>query len=56
MFKTVFDPELDESIIDLGFVSNIEIKPNFHVSIELKLLAYFCSANFAWIMCYDSKA
>ena len=53
--KTVFDPELDESIVDLGFISNIEIKPNFHVSIELKLPTYFCSANFAWIMCYDSK-
>ena len=24
--KTVFDPELDESIVDLGFVSNIEIR------------------------------
>ena len=52
---TVFDPELDESIIDLNFVSNIEVKPGELVSIELRLPTYFCSANFAWIMCYDSK-
>ena len=53
--KTVFDPELDESIVDLGFVSNIKIKTDCSVFIELKLPTYFCSANFAWIMCYDSK-
>ena len=53
--KTVFDPELDESIIDLNFVSNIEIKSDEIVQVELRLPTYFCSANFAWIMCFDAK-
>ena len=53
--QTVFDPELDESIIDLNFVSNIYIEASELVRIELRLPTYFCSANFAWIMCYDSK-
>ena len=53
--KSVYDPELDESIIDLDFVSKIEVNSYGLVNIELRLPTYFCSANFAWIMCYDAK-
>tara|TARA_B100001057_G_scaffold300196_1_gene300337 strand:+ start:776 stop:1516 length:741 start_codon:yes stop_codon:yes gene_type:complete len=53
--QTVFDPELDESIIDLNFISSIDIEANELVRIKLRLPTYFCSANFAWIMCCDTK-
>lgn len=46
----VTDPELDESMISLGFVTNISIDGNAVVSIGYRLPTYWCSANFAWIM------
>ena len=51
----VRDPELDEPITDLGFVSGLEIK-NDTVDLRLRLPTYFCAPNFAYLMVADAKA
>ena len=50
---TVRDPELDESIVDLGFV--IEARgTDGHAHIRLRLPTYFCAPNFAYLMVADA--
>ncbi len=51
----VTDPELDESVTSLGFVSRITIDAADRVGIGLRLPTYWCSANFAWIMAEDMR-
>jgi metal-sulfur cluster biosynthetic enzyme len=51
----VRDPELDEPITDLGFVSELEIDGG-DVSARLRLPTYFCAPNFAYLMVADAKA
>jgi len=51
----VRDPELDEPVTDLGFVSNLEIEGDA-VSIRLRLPTYFCAPNFAYLMVADARA
>ena len=50
----VRDPELDEPITDLKFVSGLEIKEGF-VSVRLRLPTYFCAPNFSYLMVADAK-
>ena len=50
----VRDPELDEPITDLEFVSGLEIKDDF-VSVRLRLPTYFCAPNFSYLMVADAK-
>ncbi len=50
----VRDPELDEPITDLGFVSGLEIEDHT-VSVRLRLPTYFCAPNFAYLMVADAK-
>ena len=50
----VRDPELDEPITDLGFVSELEIEGPV-VSVRLRLPTYFCAPNFAYLMVADAK-
>jgi len=50
----VRDPELDEPVTSLGFVSSIERRGE-EVSVRLRLPTYFCSPNFAYIMAEDAK-
>ncbi|QYJ15093.1 hypothetical protein Rxycam_00905 [Rubrobacter xylanophilus DSM 9941] len=50
----VRDPELDEPITTLGFVSHVE-REGATVRIRLRLPTYFCSPNFAYIMAEDAK-
>lgn len=50
----VRDPELDEPVTDLGFVSRVEIS-GAGVSIGLRLPTYFCSPNFAYLMVDDAR-
>ncbi len=50
---TVMDPELDESIVDLGFVEEIGIAPDGRVDIAFRLPTYWCSPNFAFLMADD---
>jgi metal-sulfur cluster biosynthetic enzyme len=51
----VRDPELDEPITDLAFVSKLEIEGDA-VSVRLRLPTYFCAPNFAYLMVADAKA
>ena len=50
----VRDPELDEPITDLEFVSGLEIKDDF-VFVRLRLPTYFCDPNFSYLMVADAK-
>jgi metal-sulfur cluster biosynthetic enzyme len=51
----VRDPELDEPITDLGFVSRLRVDgPRVHV--HLRLPTYFCAPNFAYLMAADARA
>jgi len=51
----VRDPELDEPITDLDFVSELEVE-NGTASVRLRLPTYFCAPNFAYLMVADAKA
>jgi metal-sulfur cluster biosynthetic enzyme len=51
----VRDPELDEPITDLDFVSGLEIAGDA-VSVRLRLPTYFCAPNFAYLMVADARA
>jgi metal-sulfur cluster biosynthetic enzyme len=60
----VLDPELDESIVELGFVRGIGIDAGAggdapagaRVRIELRLPTYWCAPNFSWMMVEDARA
>ncbi len=51
----VRDPELDEPITDLDFVSGLEIEDDA-ISVRLRLPTYFCAPNFAYLMVADARA
>ncbi|AUA17173.1 DUF59 domain-containing protein [Streptomyces sp. SID8382] len=51
---TVFDPELDEPITDLGFVRSVTVSGS-RVTVHLRLPTSFCSPNFAYLMASDAK-
>ena len=51
----VLDPELDEPLLELGFIHAVEVDGD-HARIVLRLPTYWCSANFAYIMGEDIKA
>jgi len=51
----VRDPELDEPITGLDFVSAVEIE-DASVRIRLRLPTYFCAPNFAYLMVADAQA
>lgn len=50
---TVVDPELDEPITDLGFVSEAVVVAG-HAHVRLRLPTYFCAPNFAYLMVADA--
>jgi len=51
---TVRDPELDEPLTDLGFVSSCEVSTEGEVTVRLRLPTFFCAANFAFLMVADA--
>lgn len=51
----VLDPELDESVVDLGFVSRVAVDGDA-VAVDFRLPTFWCAANFAWIMAEDMRA
>jgi len=51
---TVLDPELDEPLTDLGFVSRCEVTPAGEAHVQLRLPTYFCAPNFAFLMVADA--
>jgi metal-sulfur cluster biosynthetic enzyme len=50
----VRDPELDEPITDLDFVSGLKVEDGA-VSVRLRLPTYFCAPNFAYLMVADAR-
>lgn len=53
--NSVLDPELDESIVELGFVRSIQGDAAGDVTIELRLPTYWCAANFSYLMASDVR-
>jgi metal-sulfur cluster biosynthetic enzyme len=51
---TVRDPELDEPVTALGFVSSCTVSADGDVEIRLRLPTYFCAPNFAFLMVADA--
>jgi len=51
--RTVRDPELDESIVDLDFVTSSTVDGG-HADVRLRLPTYFCAPNFAYLMVADA--
>ena len=50
----VLDPELDESILDLGFVRALELHSG-HARVALQLPTSWCAVNFAYLMAEDVR-
>jgi metal-sulfur cluster biosynthetic enzyme len=50
----VRDPELDQSITELGFVSEVGVRGDT-VTVRLRLPTYWCAPNFAYLMVEDAK-
>ena len=50
----VRDPELDEPLTSLGFVSEVEIAGDA-VRVWLRLPTYFCAPNFSYLMVEDAQ-
>jgi metal-sulfur cluster biosynthetic enzyme len=51
----VRDPELDESLTELGFVNEVTVDGDA-VTVSLRLPTYFCAPNFAFLMVDDARA
>jgi len=52
--RQVADPELDESIVALGFVSAVNVAGDT-AEVVFRLPTFWCSTNFAWIMAEDAR-
>jgi len=51
---TVRDPELDEPVTSLGFVSSCTVSAQRQARVRLRLPTYFCAPNFAFLMVADA--
>jgi metal-sulfur cluster biosynthetic enzyme len=51
----VSDPELDESVVELGFVTSVEVDFEGGVNIGFRLPTYWCASNFAFLMADDMR-
>jgi metal-sulfur cluster biosynthetic enzyme len=52
---TVVDPELDEPVTDMGFISRAEVDASDCVHVDFRLPTYWCAANFAFMMADDMR-
>ena len=52
---TVIDPELDEAITTLRFVSSVEVSSDGDATVRLRLPTPQCAPNFAFLMAADAK-
>ena len=52
---TVMDPELDESVTELGFITSVDLLGEGEVHIGFRLPTYWCAANFAFLMADDMR-
>jgi metal-sulfur cluster biosynthetic enzyme len=51
---TVRDPELDQPVTTLGFVSSCTVSAQGSAQVRLRLPTYFCAPNFAFLMVADA--
>ena len=51
----VTDPELDESVTELNFVTRADVDAENRVHIEFRLPTYWCAANFSFLMAHDMR-
>jgi metal-sulfur cluster biosynthetic enzyme len=51
---TVRDPELDTSIVELGFVTACSVDGDGTARVRLRLPTYFCAPNFAFLIVADA--
>ena len=52
---TVYDPELDEPITSLRFVSSCDVSADGDVDVRLRLPTPQCAPNFAFLMAADAR-
>jgi metal-sulfur cluster biosynthetic enzyme len=52
---TVYDPELDEPITSLRFVTSCDMSADGDVSVRLRLPTPQCAPNFAYLMAADAR-
>jgi metal-sulfur cluster biosynthetic enzyme len=53
--ESVTDPEIDESVVSLDFVSEVKIDENNRVEVQFRLPTYWCAPNFAFLMASDMR-
>src|ERR1700678_873030 len=53
--ETVTDPELDEPVTQLEFVTRADVDADNRVHIEFRLPTYWCAANFSFLMADDMR-
>ena len=51
---TVLDPEIDEPITDLGFVTSCTVSGDGVATVRLRLPTFFCAPNFSFLMVADA--
>ncbi len=52
---TVSETELNESVTELGFVTDVEVAAGGAVRIGFRLPTNWCAANFAFLMAEDMR-
>ena len=50
----VLDPELDRSVVELGFTFDVSVVDDT-ATVTFRLPTFWCSASFAWIMAEDMR-
>ena len=53
--NSVTDPEIDESVVSLEFVTGVTIDSSNRVAIDFRLPTYWCAPNFAFLMASDMR-
>jgi metal-sulfur cluster biosynthetic enzyme len=51
----VTDPELDESVVELNFLTGIDVSDEGAVAVKFRLPTYWCAANFSYLMASDMR-
>jgi metal-sulfur cluster biosynthetic enzyme len=53
--QTVLDPELDQSLLELGFVDDVSVQEG-HVTVVVRLPTAWCAPAFVYLMASDIRA
>jgi metal-sulfur cluster biosynthetic enzyme len=53
--NSVTDPEIDESVVSLDFVTGVKVDSGSRVEIQFRLPTYWCAPNFAFLMASDMR-